>query len=156
MKKVRHFDYVMDYKLLERGEREAYELSFPGRLFEDDNISHRLSTIESQPGLTFVLQKWWVPQGYIVGTTRHHGKRKQGYINSIYLLPEARSKGNGRLLIESLVEALKERDIKTLALDVSAANENAMRAYEKIGFRVSSTTMKFDFEDKKSAEDHGC
>lgn len=51
------------------------------------------------------------------------------------LLPEAQGGGNGRRLIETLLDALRSRGVAGVHLGVAADNVNAQGFYEHVGFR---------------------
>ena len=144
MPRVRRFDYALDYDLLLKGEKESFAISFPEIAYSEKSVEGRLWSIERWPELTFVLQQKLRPVGYIVGSMRHVGGADHGYIDSVYLLPTARSKGNGRLLIEHLVDELRKRKVSSVVLDVSVANEVARGVYESIGFTPFRTQMRLE------------
>ena len=48
--------------------------------------------------------------------------------------PESRRRGIGRRLVEDLVQALKDRQVNSLTLEVRASNEPAKTLYELLGF----------------------
>ena len=62
----------------------------------------------------------------------------------IDLLPRARKKGNGRLMIETLHKKLKILGIKGVFLDVGIKNFNAQSFYEKIGYKKLQVTPSKD------------
>ena len=62
----------------------------------------------------------------------------------IDLLPRARKKGNGRLMIETLHKKLKILGIKGVFLDVGIKNLNAQSFYKKIGYKKLQVTPSKD------------
>lgn len=52
--------------------------------------------------------------------------------------PQQQKKGLGQRLITQLIEALIEREIQTLWLEVRASNDTAIRLYDKLGFNQIS------------------
>ncbi len=76
------------------------------------------------------------PVGYLIITLRYsveHGGR-DGFIDDLYLVPEARGAGLGwRLLAFALAEAAW-LGVRTLHLEVDVANEHATRLYRTGGF----------------------
>ncbi|NQU44243.1 GNAT family N-acetyltransferase [bacterium] len=53
----------------------------------------------------------------------------------LYLRPEGRGKGYGRLLAERIVEEARRIGYERMALDTVESLESAVRLYEKMGFR---------------------
>lgn len=71
-----------------------------------------------------------------------HGKK--AYFGFMYVMPELRGQGlNGRI-IAPLKEWARGRGITECRLDVYSGNNDAMRAYEKMGFRPYSVEMRLD------------
>ena len=60
------------------------------------------------------------------------------------LLPRARKKGNGRIMIETMHKKLKILGIKGVFLDVGINNLNAQSFYEKIGYKKLQVTPSKD------------
>ena len=52
----------------------------------------------------------------------------------MYLLPESRGLGLGRLLIEKCLQFAKEAGFKRVYLETMPELQNALKAYEKLGF----------------------
>jgi ribosomal protein S18 acetylase RimI-like enzyme len=68
-----------------------------------------------------------------LGYSVEHGGR-DGFIDDLYLVPSARGAGLGSALLDiALVEA-RRLGIRTLHLEVDAANEGASHLYRKRGF----------------------
>ena len=53
----------------------------------------------------------------------------------LYVIPRARRRGAGRLLLEALVEALVSRGAPRVVIHVAAANRRALSIFESMGFR---------------------
>ena len=53
---------------------------------------------------------------------------------NVAIHPDYRRKGIAEMLVNALVEALKERGSRCLTLEVRASNEPAQMLYEKLGF----------------------
>ena len=57
-----------------------------------------------------------------------------GHITQVCILPEYRGQGLGLRLMEASMQALRSRRYHALSLTVTAANETAVRLYERMGF----------------------
>lgn len=66
-----------------------------------------------------------------------------GEINTIGVLPEYRSKGLGKLLIEEAIRQLNDHGVKSFRLSVSANNENALQLYQQVGFVVKEKSSVY-------------
>lgn len=63
-----------------------------------------------------------------------------GTILSMWVAPEFRRAGVGRLLMDSVVDWAKGRGMRELKLMVTSVNQGAMAFYERTGFRMSGKT----------------
>ncbi len=61
---------------------------------------------------------------------------KTGHITQICVSPSWKDKGLGYELMRQSIAALAQSGAKRVSLTVTTANENAVRLYERIGFRV--------------------
>jgi putative acetyltransferase len=59
----------------------------------------------------------------------------------MYLLPQARGRGLGRMLIEKCIEAAKENGYKKIYLETMPELKQAMKVYEKFGFKYLTGPM---------------
>ena len=68
-------------------------------------------------------------------------QERVGHTTQICVMPGYQGRGLGRRLIAATIAALRARNFEALSLTVTAANERAVRLYEKIGFkRIKSFT----------------
>ena len=58
------------------------------------------------------------------------------YGGTIAVFPEARSTGVGRAMMEFTMEKVRQMGLKRFEADVEIDNENALRIYDKFGFRI--------------------
>lgn len=65
------------------------------------------------------------------------------YIDTIAVNPLAQGQGIGKLLLEFVIEEFVNKQKETLGLLVDAANPNAKRLYEKMGFVVKNELSIF-------------
>ena len=66
--------------------------------------------------------------------------RGQGHIVSMWVDPEFRLAGVGRMLILSVAAWAKDRSMRELKLMVTSVNHGAVAFYEHLGFRMSGKT----------------
>jgi len=67
-----------------------------------------------------------------------------GYLGFMYVAEEYRGLGLNQLILQELVSWGQLQGVTHFYLDVYAANNSALRAYEKFGFRSSLLEMKLD------------
>ena len=73
-------------------------------------------------------------------------------VQAIYLVSSARGLGLGRLLLETAVGDLVERDFSGAILWVFAANERARHFYDVAGWRPDGTAQMLDFDGHRIEE----
>lgn len=76
---------------------------------------------------------------------KHH---KQGYLGFMFVTEAHRGNGLNGLIIEKLVQWCQSKDIYEIRLDVYEENPQAIRAYEKVGFKKHMITMRLDANDE--------
>ena len=62
-------------------------------------------------------------------------ERPIGHIDELYVVPEHRGDGIGRVLLEALLERARERGAPSVGLVTGEANADARALYESVGFR---------------------
>ena len=67
-----------------------------------------------------------------------------GTINNLFVLEEYRGKGIGKKLMETMMDAFKEKGINNFELYALNNNENALKFYEKLGFRKYNVQMLYE------------
>lgn len=67
----------------------------------------------------------------------------EGEITNVAVSPSARRRGVGRALMEALAQALADRRIERMVLEVRVSNEAAIQLYEQMGFAVVGTRKNF-------------
>jgi len=69
---------------------------------------------------------------------------KYAYLGFMYVKPQHRGKGiNGRIT-EKLIEWAVNKNLSEIQLDVYAANESAIKAYNKMGFKPDLLKMRLN------------
>ncbi|HZZ42410.1 MAG TPA: GNAT family N-acetyltransferase [Tepidisphaeraceae bacterium] len=70
-----------------------------------------------------------------IALVRKHKSGLTGRIYSLAVASEFRGKGIGLKLLDAMVDSLAARGVRRVYLEVDAANEAAMRLYDRAGFR---------------------
>ena len=78
----------------------------------------------------FVAEQRGVVAGYVVA----HRAADEGEILNLGVAAAHRRQGIGRALVERVLQALAERGVRTVYLEVRASNAAARRLYESLGF----------------------
>ena len=72
----------------------------------------------------------------------HKQPNQFAYLGFMYVAPDYRGQGLNGVVMQQLIDWSKERGIVEIQLDVFAANQSALRAYEKIGFQPDLLKMR--------------
>jgi ribosomal protein S18 acetylase RimI-like enzyme len=81
--------------------------------------------------------------GYVVitlGYSIEYGGR-DGFIDDLYIVPEARGRGLGKKLLDFTLTEAAALGIRTLHLEVETENEHAGRLYRRAGFEATSRRL---------------
>jgi len=67
---------------------------------------------------------------------RYHDRKGYQFTseNSVYVAPEKRGKGIGRLLMAPLIEAARQRGLHAILAGIDADNEASLRLHASFGF----------------------
>lgn len=69
------------------------------------------------------------------------------YLGFMYVTPSHRGKGVNRKIIDALKQWSLAQGVTEMRLEVYANNENAKRAYEKVGFAPHMLEMRMNLEE---------
>ncbi len=86
-----------------------------------------------QPQYWFLVME---EDGKIVGYIGMVNTDQEGEITRIVLLPEARRRGYGSLLLANMLRWAEQLGLHSVFLEVRRSNEPARRLYEKYGFET--------------------
>ncbi|MGH7521642.1 MAG: GNAT family N-acetyltransferase [Gemmatimonadales bacterium] len=73
--------------------------------------------------------------------------RRVGHITSLHVLPQLRSRGHGRALMELVLAEFRRRGFAAVTLWVLEKNWNARRFYERYGFQLDGGTRRYPKTD---------
>lgn len=123
---------------------ESYRGMVPDAAFDDYPIEKRLtqwrSSLADPQRTAFVLESDGEIMGFASGgPVKWTGLSTDGEVSSLYLLDEAKRRGNGRALLGALFAALKDRGFKSAGLWTLSNNTPARRFYEAMGGRAAQT-----------------
>jgi ribosomal protein S18 acetylase RimI-like enzyme len=88
---------------------------------------------------TFVWRSGDTDLGMVRGAV-HDGDREAAYLISMWVAPEARSRGIGAALVDEVVAWARGRGLRRLVLDVGEHNTPARALYERRGFVATGVT----------------
>lgn len=78
------------------------------------------------------------------------GLYSTGDITNVAVLKEFRHQGIGKDIVEEIKNIAKSNNIDSIFLEVRVSNQNAIKLYEKCGFKLISTRKKY-YEDGEDA-----
>ncbi|MHA2329104.1 MAG: GNAT family N-acetyltransferase [Candidatus Hodarchaeales archaeon] len=89
--------------------------------------------------------------GAIVASKSKTTKENQGFIATFGVLPSFQGKGIGSLLMERAIDHFWNSHVKKVNLSVRAKNQQALKIYERFGFKINSkqtmVVMKKNLEE---------
>lgn len=71
---------------------------------------------------------------------------REGYLGFMFVIDAYRGRGVIKMIMQRLMDWAKAQGVEVFFLDVYAQNQSAIRAYEKLGFKASSVSMKLSPE----------
>lgn len=95
-----------------------------------------------------VLENELVGCGYIkIAPSRgYHKNSSHGYIGFMYVKPAFRGRKISTLILNALKGWAKTKNLKELRLDVYCNNHEAIKPYEKFGFKNSMIDMRMEIK----------
>ncbi|CAM0135494.1 hypothetical protein VKS41_005139 [Umbelopsis sp. WA50703] len=93
--------------------------------------------------------------GEFAGFSRTALRGTRAWVAGLAIVPEFRGKGTGKKLMTEYLRVLRESGrVKTVTLEVLKENPVATRLYESVGFKLTSTVHKLQFDGKMDAPDN--
>ena len=115
---------------------ESYQLAFAAI---DQDPNNELIVVCDTGEVIGVLQMTFIPYLTYKGSWR-------ALIEGVRVAESHQSKGVGQELFEWAIERAKERKCRMLQLTTDKARADALRFYERLGFKASHEGMKLHFE----------
>ncbi|MCL6561426.1 MAG: GNAT family N-acetyltransferase [Firmicutes bacterium] len=144
---VRPYRAQTDFRAVLNAQCDLYRINFPRFVCTPGFLAdqaQRLRTAQRRPyenGL-FVLEDQGEVVGFIWVAVRMDLQGPYGSIDQVYLKPEYRRRRLGSLLMEAAHRYLKEQGLDLARLYVTAENRDAVRLYERLGYRVTRLEME--------------
>jgi ribosomal protein S18 acetylase RimI-like enzyme len=114
----------------------AFDTEIPDEPWREDDLAEDLAWLEEAVDKEIVLLA--DDDGLAVG--RRRGE-KLGFLEVVYVRPEARGKGVAAELVREVVARLREAGAEMLELEVLASNAEARAIYERWGFKPVELTL---------------
>jgi GNAT superfamily N-acetyltransferase len=140
---VFHHALYVDYRkeILEAELEPLYAYQNLGRALRED-----VDAILASPrAVGFIAEEDGTPIGYITGHVEEDARRvlaRKGVVEDWYVEPDARGKGVGKALFDTLVEAFGERGCVVLESTTWAGNTGARAAHQALGFHDIEIKMR--------------
>jgi len=115
---------------------QAFNAEIPDEPWRDDDVEQDLTWLEQAVREEIVLLA--DDQGLAVAVRK--GERL-GFLEIVYVRPEARRGGTGAELVREAVKRLREAGAEVLELEVLASNDEARGIYERWGLKPVELTL---------------
>lgn len=97
------------------------------------------------PTATWLLVRDDVARGEVIDCGTIQGLATipdSGAIQNVGIVPEHRGRGLGRALVQAALRGFRAGGLMHISLEVTAANEPAVRLYQSLGFQVTKTLYR--------------
>ena len=135
------FEKSLDYMLVVDGHAadpdavaEEFQSVPPGKLYEDKFV--------------LGIANW---QGDLVGlldTVRWYPAETTWWIDTLLLVPEARSQGLGQIVVQAFAEYVRANGCQAIMLGVVTENQRAFQFWKRMGFELARQTEPLQFGNK--------
>ncbi len=148
--RLRTFDPARDAEAVWRVDNAAFQDHWGFTGFPLDAFLHWIKEPHFRPELWFLAEE--EASGQIVGLGLskidpdwiERTGRREGYVNTLGVLPEHRKQGLGTALLVRCLHTLRSAGMEEAHLHADAENlTGAMRLYERVGFRVRKTHITY-------------
>ncbi len=82
---------------------------------------------------------YWIEQSDDLELKPEH--QRYGYVKDIYVSPGAQGSGAGRMLMDTALDHFRARNLKVVQLHVLTQNEEALKFYDRLGFKNGALAM---------------
>ncbi len=110
-----------------------------------DSWVKSIASINGRFGFVLVATADGRDAGFCAGRMRpmpaYYGGGYAGYISDVFVIPELRGVGVGRLLVDAGVQWFRDRDVKRVELHVVWGNTQALDFYRRLGWTEDIVQM---------------
>jgi len=125
-----------------RNTLKEFGANHPGTVYYDESTDFLFQVFQSEPGSEYFIAE---TKNEIVGGAGIFPSaglpEDTCELVKMYLLPEARGIGLGRMLIEKCIKTAKEKGYKYIYLESMPELKQALKTYEKFGFQYLDGPM---------------
>ena len=144
---LRELNWRTDREAVLEFQRDTYELNFPGFVATDEFLAAYERDLRqaqrSRHQAVWVVEQEGRLCGFLwLSLIATMTDPCVGFINNLYVAPEERGKGLGRLLVRQADEWFRQQGVGKAQLTASAHNEAAIRLYESVGYRTIRVRME--------------
>lgn len=115
---------------------QAFNTEIPDEPWREDDLAEDLAWLEQAIGDDIVL----LADSDGLAVARRKGERL-GFLEVVYVRPEARQAGVAAQLVREVVSRLREAGAEVIELEVLASNAEARAIYERWGFKPVELTL---------------
>ncbi|MDA8194659.1 MAG: GNAT family N-acetyltransferase [Thermaerobacter sp.] len=144
---VRAYRPQLDYRAILGAQCDLYQINFPRFLCSPAFLAdqaQRLRIAARRPfenGI-FVLADEAALAGFIWVSVRSDLQGPYGSVDQVYLWPLYRHRGLGVLLMDAAHAYIRQQGLELARLYVTRDNDDAVRLYERQGYRVTRYEME--------------
>ncbi len=136
--KIEEYNKLKD--IISKQQLYHYNLNGPykERFLRINEINFQEFMKKKSKSMTYVAVK----QNTIIGfSSAYINNHNEGFVEDLFIVEKYRNKSIGTKLFKKLLDWLQENEAETINVHVSIGNENAMKFYEKNGFKATGYTM---------------
>lgn len=146
---------VRQWEMRAEAEQHAYlqarNSAFPEMPWTLEGLQHFLQQVLWPCGLVSATA---LAAGQVVGSVLIYWDpyanartgRRSAYTEEIFCIPGWRGRGIASACITTALRLLQERGMEEARLEVRATNENALRIYQRLGYRVTDSSLIYSLD----------
>jgi GNAT superfamily N-acetyltransferase len=136
--------------------RIVWQATYPAIISQaqiDAMLADRYAAARIHSQLDDPRHAWWVTGSPPAGFAHIYADATVARLDKLYIHPDRQRLGLGAALLQACIDWARALDLRVLRLQVNRSNTQAMRAYEKYGFRIVESRI-FDIGNGFVMDDH--